>query len=695
MPASPRHSLRPRRLASRSALRVSVLAMAAALPVTLAGAAELPLTRVVLSSAGLAQFTHQGSAAAGTTIDLPVRLDQVDDVLKSLTVFDAAGAVGPISLPGREPLDELFRDLPFDREALASPTDLVNALVGSEVEIAGPVAARGRIFRVETERVATPDGHDVTTRHRLSLLTDKGLVQAIFEEITALAFTDPQARGQIDRALAGLAENRAKERRSLSIGVLGTGSRPVAVAYVVAAPIWKTSWRLVIPQEKGKARLQGWAVLENLTGGDWKGVDLTLTSGNPVALTQPLYTSIYGERTTVPVSTGARIAPPSDSGRTAAEVRARAGRDAAARLEEAEAEPWAKGGIVRAPAPAMRLALAPPPPMAPVAAAAEAQDAATQLVYRFPSPVTLATGHTLMLPFVDRTIEAERVWVYRPSTDPRHPLAALRLVNDGETALPGGIVTTFETSKEGALEHVGDAVLPLITRGEAKFLSFALDAGTTVRREDRGVRRTSLGTIADGILTTTVRSRRVFAFEVTAPPDQDRTVILEEGRIDGWTPTAKEGIETTPTHHRLRVEVAKGATVKTDLTLERVDVQTVSLGTMPPEDLLARIRGLENEGPAFRAAVERLSAVVAEIGRAQAQRDANEQERDKIVSDQERIRANLQSVGPSSDLGRRYLDMLKTQENRLAELGRSDQTAADTIAAKRKDAQEIVKTLKL
>ena len=81
--------------------------------------------------------------------------------------------------------------------------------------------------------------------------------------------------------MLGLAENRAKERRTLSIGLLGQGKRPVGFSYVVAAPVWKTSYRLVLPKEGGKARLQGWGVVENLTGSDWKDVELSLISGNP------------------------------------------------------------------------------------------------------------------------------------------------------------------------------------------------------------------------------------------------------------------------------------------------------------------------------------------------------------------------------------------------------------------------------
>ena len=191
------------------------------------------------------------------SVELPVRLDQVDDILKSLTVFDAARAVGAVSLPGKAPLAELFRDLPFGPEALGSPTALLNALVGAEVEVAGNVAAKGRIFRVETEDVALPNNGGTTQRHRLTLMTDNGMVQAVVEDVTALRFTDPALRAQIARALAGIAENRAKDRRELSIGFLGSGPRKVAMSYVVAAPVWKTAYRLVLPKDGSKDGRQG------------------------------------------------------------------------------------------------------------------------------------------------------------------------------------------------------------------------------------------------------------------------------------------------------------------------------------------------------------------------------------------------------------------------------------------------------
>jgi hypothetical protein len=678
-------------LPGRALLLASVVFLAGSLG---ASAAELPLRRVVLSTSGLAQFTHAGPVTGGSTIDLPVRLDQVDDILKSLTVFDALGAVGTVSLPGREPLDQLFRDLPFDAKALEGPLSLINALVGTEVEIKGPVDARGRILKVTRETVHTPEGRDSTIRHRLSLITDRGIVQAVFEDITSLAFTDPQTRAQIDRALTGLMENRAKDRRTLSIGLTGKGEREVGVGYVVSAPIWKTSWRLVLPKDdakggKGaKARLQGWAVLENLTGGDWKDVDLTLVSGNPVALTQPLYTSVYGKREEVPLAgttAPSIVAPPPPR---MARKAARSGMAPSAMQEMAGRAQMA----MPAPAP---VGVA---PMASIAdsVATEAEEAATQMLYRFPNRISLATGHTMMVPFVDREIGVERVWLFQPGLHEKRPFAAARLINDGDTGLPPGIVTAFETGGDGVTNHVGDALLPQLPRGSQKFVTFALDTKTEVRREDKGVRRTVLGTAVDGKLTTTIKSRQVIAYEVTAPADEDRDVLVEEERPVGWAPAAEiTDVETTPTALRRHIRAAKGTTAKSELALERIDHQIVTLTTLAPEEILAQVSGLSNEGPALRQAIDQLAEVVGDITRAEAQKERIETEHRKIAEDQERIRKNLASAGQSSDLGRRYLDTLRKQEDQLAELAKTDQALDATIAAKRKAAEEIARKLKL
>lgn len=670
----------------RLAVRAAVLAAALALAVdATAQAAELPLTRVVLSSSGLAQFTHAGPITGGSTVDLAVRLDQVDDILKSLTVFDRQGAVGSVSLPGKAPLTELFRDLPFGPDALASPTALLNALVGTEVEVKGSVNAKGRIFRVETERTALPANGGTTERHRLTLLAEGGLVQAVIEDVTALRFTDPQARAQIERALAGLSENHAKDRRRLSIGFLGEGTRSAAISYVVAAPVWKTAYRLVLPKDGGKARLQGWAVLENLTGGDWKDVELVLVSGHPVALRQSLYTAFFADRPEIDVMTATRIVPRPDAAEEPRRQAAGAPRPAApARLGANEVRYRAGGAVDAAAAPA------------PPAQAADAEESATQLLYRFPTRVSLATGHTMMVPFVDREVAATRTWLYQPETSARRPLAAVRVTNDGDSGLPAGIVTTFDAGADGAVNFAGDAQLPLLPRAAYKFVTFALDAKTDIRREDKGTTRTTLGTAVNGVLTLTTRSRRTIAYDVTPPPDEDREIVIEEARPDGWTLAADtRAVEVAPTRFRYTLAAPRGRTTQGQLSVERLDSETVTLTTLAPEEIFTRIRGLQNESPALKDTLARLSAIVSDIARAQAQRAQFDAERKRIAEDQDRIRRNLQSVGQGSDLGRQYIESLKRQEERLAEIGRAEQALDGDIAAKRQAAAQLARQLTL
>jgi hypothetical protein len=671
--------------------RLSYVLVAKALLVSTCGAqaAELPLVRVVLSTAGVGQFTHSGPVAADSTVELAARLDQVDDILKSLTVFDRAGAIGAINLPGKTPLAELFRDLPFGPDALDSPRALLKALVGSEVEIAGQVAAKGRVFSIEDQQIALPNNGGTTTRHRLTLVTDQGgLVQTILEEATALRFSDSLAKAQIERTLAGLSENRAKERRRLSIGFLGEETRNAAISYVVATPVWKTSYRLVLPKDGGKARLQGWAVLENLSGGDWNDINLLLVSGNPAALHQPLYTAVFADRVEVPVAAAARLVPPLDD--AGVQVTVRSGQTATM------AAPVAKAPSQHAALRQKEEPSAPPMDLGAAANAAEGEEASTQLLYRFPAKISLATGRTMMVPFVDRELPATRTWVYRPETAVRHPLAAVRVRNDGETGLPSGIVTGYEVAGDESVNFVGDGELPLLSKSTSKFVTFALDAKTDIRREDRGVLRTQLGKTMNGTLTLITRSRRTISYEISAPADGDRQIVIEEARADGWRPASEmSGIEETPTQLRYTVAVPKGQTTKATLVLEHTDSQNVTLTTLTAEDILVQIRGLQNESAALKDAVAKLNDIVGDISKARAQRTQHEAERKWIVDEQSRIRQNLQAINRDSDLGRRYLDTLKSQEDRLAEIGRITWTIDSEIAAKRQAAEELARRLVL
>lgn len=114
-------------------------------------AAEPVLDRVTLSSGGVGQFEFAADIEGAATLPLAVRLAQVDDLLKSLRVDDSAGG-----LPGREPLAESFRPLPFGPAAFNSSESLLGALIGEAVRVPAARIA-GHILAVTPFETALPE----------------------------------------------------------------------------------------------------------------------------------------------------------------------------------------------------------------------------------------------------------------------------------------------------------------------------------------------------------------------------------------------------------------------------------------------------------------------------------------------------------------------------------------------------------
>ena len=127
-------------------------------------AQDLALKRVMLSSGGLGYFEYEATVDGDATLRLTVSLEQVDDVLKSLVVYDDKGGVGGLSLPGREPLAQAFKDLPFDQELAR----LAGRSAGDAEGRAGDGGRRARHHRPHRLGAGGDGGAAMTARPRPS-----------------------------------------------------------------------------------------------------------------------------------------------------------------------------------------------------------------------------------------------------------------------------------------------------------------------------------------------------------------------------------------------------------------------------------------------------------------------------------------------------------------------------------------------
>jgi len=649
-----------------------------AFPLT-AVAQELALKRVMLSSGGLGYFEYEATVDGDATLRLTVSLEQVDDVLKSLVVYDDKGGVGGLSLPGREPLAQAFKDLPFDQDSLASPADLLSTLKGAQVTVGGSRAITGRIVSVQEETVTLNDGKATTKRTRITLLTDRGLQQFILEEAENLQFADAALREKVSNALLAIQTNRAKDARTIELSARGQGQRTVRVAYIVEVPVWKASYRLTLAADAtARSALQGWATVENLSGQDWKDVDLTLVSGRPVAFRQALYEAYYVKRPEVPIEVAGRLMPGVDRGGVEAQDRLKAAPPPPPPASPAPApyRPQQERGAAAA-------TIAPPPTGAAAADQFEATDAATQVMFRFPRAVSVANGRTLSIPIIDRQMPVQRLALYQAETAPRNPLAAIRITNDGDSGLPAGLITLYERDKAGYVAYVGDARLSGFPVGETRLLAYALDEKIVIERDAAQTDRIATGTIAQGALKLSRIVRQTMTYRVKGPAKEPRQLVVVQRRLPGWTLVKPEpkGVELSEGNYRITFQLPGGDQTQTfEVIQEQTQQQELRLvdGSADQIRVYAQAREFDAKTREALTRILQLQAAVSDAQRKVTQADA---ERTQIVQEQARLRDNLARVPANSDLQRRYLATLDKQETDL-----------EAIAKRRTEAEKGVET---
>jgi hypothetical protein len=413
------------------------------------------------------------------------------------------GRVEGLSLPARDLLNEAFRGLPLRPADFENRASLLNALRGQEAEAAG---ARGRIATAaETEAGLA-----------LSLIAPRGLLSVLLKPGDEVTLTDPALAARVARAAEALAAARSDDERRIEIRLKADRARQVAAIYVAGAPLWKPSYRLLAPAfgaAGAQARLMGWAVVENASGSDWEGVRVSLVSDDAVAFRQPIFEPITVPRPelSVRIAEAIRVTP-----------------DTGAMPPMPAAAPMMAPPPAPAPRAGMRMEAAP----APLAATVSTEAAAGRVAFSLEQPVTLRSGETANLPFLDLNLSAERLWWVQDLTATR-PLQALRFRNTSNHVLPDGLITVYDGA--GAPSFLGDAELRALSPGDQRLIAFA---------RDRDLRLSSQNSSRDEITRITLRrgfisldAKRIEETAIAIDPRGARGVmVIDAPRRPGATP---------------------------------------------------------------------------------------------------------------------------------------------------------------
>src|SRR4051812_24320957 len=260
----------------------------------LAMPAELPVREVALYKHGVGFFERSGRLGAGESARLDFNATEMNDVLKSLTVAEKGGGkISGLRYDSMDPLGHKLAEFPFKIGEEQPLSAILGQLKGARLELKfGNETVTGAIVGGRV----IPGSDKQPEREQLTLMLDSGELRTIdLSAATGIRFTDPQLQQQFKDYLGALVAARSKDKRSVYIDSTDAKEREVTASYMIPAPVWKTSYRLIFGAS-GQPTLEGWAIVDNTTGEDWTKVQLSLVSGRPISFVSQLYAPKYVTR---------------------------------------------------------------------------------------------------------------------------------------------------------------------------------------------------------------------------------------------------------------------------------------------------------------------------------------------------------------------------------------------------------------
>jgi hypothetical protein len=612
-------------------------------------------------------FFERRAEVSGESLELSFRVEEMNDILKSLTALDFAGG----QVLGVE---------------YATPQTTEEQLAGCSIRLADDrslrdllVGLRGRLLCLgldQGEQVSgtlvgldeLPERQPVASSLVSVLALESDQVQTVsLGRVQTVEIQDERSGADLRFFLkTALAQD---DYRQVTIR-LTPGEHDLSLSYVAPAPTWRVSYRLVTESrdsgqdagaEESAALVQGWGIFDNQLDEDLSEISLSLVAGMPISFVYNLYESVIPQRPEI--EDEARIAPGPVELAAAAEVPRKAARFRGVQMEAADA-------FMEAPSPISADLLEQAMP-----AVAEGEALGELFQYVIATPVTVSRGHSAMVPIVSSRLTCRKDLVYNGTKLPGNPVATLRLDNETGLTLERGPVTVIDGG-----EYVGEAVLPFTVAGGEVVVPYAVELGVRVQEEAGSKRQLRGVRIKGAYLLIEEWDIRWREFQLNNTTGREMVVLTEHPRSAHYEPfDTSEPEERTDEHLRYRVEVPARGEARLRVQERRLLSRREELRRQSYKRLQRLLADQFLEREAYEQVAE-LLGLWEQIEDNQTQLKETEQERQKAYEAQKQIQGNmgaLSTTGKEGALRARYVDELERSEDRLKAL---DETEADLVA---------------
>jgi hypothetical protein len=647
--------------------------------------AQLPVTRVVLYQNGIGYFERNGKHK-GNILTLQIRPSQINDLLKSLTVIDRSkGRAMSVSLPLEKTSAQILSELPEQVRGAGGLLDVLRVFRGARVTVDGDEGtASGRVVGVES--MQTGDDGSVLNDWRLTLKTSSGNLKVYpVSAIKNIAMKDRTLALGLDQSLdVSLNEGNWKPI-SLSVRLTGGPSHDLRVSYIVEMPLWKPAYRIVVGEE-GEPLLQGWAVVDNVSGEDWNNVQLSLVAGTPMSFVYDLHSPQFMNRVDLTPRRGKTAMAPAIE-RSGVVTRDKSKKEKLQRSYAGDRRGSGGGPPRSAPS-------APSPDSgeysmdeesladeddfdmateleSQVESSASGENVGALFRYDLKHPVTVPDRSSTLVSIINERVKGKEVVYFRPElmrgASQVHPYRAVMFENNTGFSLEKGPVAIFAGGT-----FVGEAFLERMEQSSTTFLTYSIDGkvamSPTSRNSQEGMR---LLKIIDGMIVSEVLEVSSSIYKIDNRHAEDVVAYVKTPKKFGWKLRSKpDGTVELPDSFVVPVNVTKGDKVDLKIDWVKPVVRRVAIDTSLSTNVLKLYLKSGKATPSVQKSLDKIIKLKARIGDIDEDHARFQKQHYEATRDQNRVRDNLNLLRKSPGNAGLRSELTKKLAKLEADLGK-------------------------
>ena len=673
----------------------------------------LPLTRVILYSNGIAYLERRGTITGNAEINLSFKQSQVDDVLKSLIVLDLGkGRVGAISYNSSAPPSARLSEIPFNIEAASDGKEIggmlgvLKQLQGAKIAVtANNLTATGALITVEEKRTPLENSKPQNFVQTLVIKSESGELKSFdLSEVRSIKLLEEGTNHDLTEFANATASARRRDSKTITITSDGEGAREMIVSYTIAAPIWKTSYRVVLDTD-GKPFFQGWAIVDNVSDEDWTNVQLSMVSGSPNSFIQPLQQPLYRHREVKAIPEDLSLDPQivtleglrGGSGEGIGP--GRGGNRGGGDMGIGGGAGRGSGDEVFTDGPRTSLSDAIANEDAGIVTAASGNEIGDLFEYRVALPVTVKRDRSALIPILQTKMQGERVSVFNEEINDTRPMSGMLLKNTSSLTFESGAMTVLEGDA-----YAGEATIDRLKPGEEQVITFAVDLATLVstraNEDHKKIDRKNIFMVraVNGFFQAHYYQTEKKTYTIKNQTDRPRVVFIEHPIRAEWalsSETVKPEIKTDDVY-RFRINLAPHATSELSVTENRALMDSYQISTLTPKEIDLFVAQNYIDG-GIQTELEKIIELKFRSKTAGLQIVALHREAQEISEDQKRLRENIEKL--KSTIGARlliarYIAKANTQETRLEQITKEKKDAEREQARLELELEKAVKEFK-